>query len=140
MGGASRLAGLAAGSAGQALKSVGQVFEDSVLGRNNEAAQVMQQYGIQVHRLKNGSIDAGRALEDISRVAGGMHNAQYREKFLGVFGLQGMDALLGKGCRSCERSCRRQKRGGQSDEQIQAGERYNTQLAQLALSAEKFKG
>ena len=33
-----------------------------------------------------------------------------------------------------------QKRGGQSDEQIQAGERYNTQLAQLALSAEKFKG
>ena len=31
----------------------------------------MQQYGIQVHRLKNGSIDAGRALEDISRVAGG---------------------------------------------------------------------
>ena len=100
----------------------------------------MQQYGIQVHRLKNGSIDAGRALEDISRVAGGMHNAQYREKFLGVFGLQGMDALLGKGLQLRAKLQEAQKRGGQSDEQIQAGERYNTQLAQLALSAEKFKG
>lgn len=101
----------------------------------------MQQYGIQVHRLKNGSIDAGRALEDISRVAGGMHNAQYREKFLGVFGLQGMDALLGKGLPQLRAKLQEaQKRGGLSDEQIQAGERYNTQLVQLALSAEKFKG
>ena len=100
----------------------------------------MQQYGIQVHRLKNGSIDAGRALEDISRVAGGMHNAQYREKFLGVFGLQGMDALLGKGCRSCERSCRRRRNEVDRATSKSRLASATTQLAQLALSAEKFKG
>ena len=48
------------------------------------------------HRLEEWLYRRRARPEDISRVAGGMHNAQYREKFLGVFGLQGMDALLGK--------------------------------------------
>ncbi|MEQ0775894.1 transglycosylase SLT domain-containing protein [Paraburkholderia tropica] len=139
--GAARLAGLSAEDMAGGLKSLGNVFEDSVTGRNVEAAGAMNQFGIQVHRLKHGSIDTTRALQDIANVIQKMPNAQAQQKFASMFGVEQLLPMLQKGGQGIDALVAKAKSIGavMSPEQVAAGERYNEQMVQLELTADKLK-
>lgn len=139
--GAARLAGLASEDMSGGLKALGNVFEDSVTGRNLEAAGAMNQFGISVHRLKNGSIDTTRALRDIADVIHKMPNAQAQQKFAGMFGVEQILPLLQKGSEGIDQLSDKAKALGvvMTPEQIAAGERYNEQMVKLDMTADKLK-
>ncbi len=139
--GAARLAGLASDDMTSGLKSLGATFEDSVTGRNLEAAGAMNQFGISVHRLKNGSIDTTRALRDIANVIQRMPNAQAQQRFASIFGLEQLLPLLQKGGDGIDALVNKAKAIGYvlTPAQIAAGERYNEQMIQLDMSADKLK-
>ncbi|WP_175795969.1 transglycosylase SLT domain-containing protein [Burkholderia anthina] len=139
--GAARLVGLSSDDMSAGLKSLGNVFEDSVTGRNLEAAGAMNQFGIQVHRLKNGSIDTTRALSDIANVIQKMPNAQAQQKFASIFGVEQLLPMLQKGGEGIDKLVDKAKSLGavMTPEQIAAGERYNEQMVALDLQAEKLK-
>ncbi|SIT50437.1 Hypothethical protein [Paraburkholderia piptadeniae] len=139
--GAARLVGLSAEDMSGGLKSLGNVFEDSVTGRNLEAAGAMNQFGIEVHRLKNGSIDTTRALKDIANVIQKMPNAQAQQKFASIFGVEQLLPMLQKGGEGIDKLVNKAKSLGavMTPEQIAAGERYNEQMVALDLQAEKLK-
>ncbi|CAB3779407.1 hypothetical protein LMG28688_00832 [Paraburkholderia caffeinitolerans] len=139
--GAARLVGLSSDDMSAGLKSLGNVFEDSVTGRNLEAAGAMNQFGIEVHRLKNGSIDTTRALKDIASVIQKMPNAQAQQKFASIFGVEQLLPMLQKGGEGIDKLVDKAKSLGavMTPEQIAAGERYNEQMVALDLQADKLK-
>ncbi|HIA2362665.1 TPA: phage tail tip lysozyme, partial [Burkholderia contaminans] len=139
--GAARLVGLSSEDMSAGLKSLGNAFEDSVTGRNLEAAGAMNQFGISVHRLKNGSIDTTRALSDIANVIQKMPNAQAQQKFASIFGVEQLLPMLQKGGEGIDKLVGKAKSIGavMTPEQIAAGERYNEQMVALDLQAEKLK-
>ncbi|MBD1412855.1 phage tail tip lysozyme [Burkholderia contaminans] len=139
--GAARLAGLASEDMTGGLKSLGATFEDSVTGRNLEAAGAMNQFGITVHRLKNGSVDTARALRDVSNVIQKMPNAQAQQRFANIFGVEQLLPLLQKGGDGIDKLADKAKSLGvvMSPEQVAAGEKYNEQMIQLEMSADKLK-
>ena len=139
--GAAHLAGLASEDMSGGLKALGNVFEDSVTGRNLEAAGAMNQFGVSVHRLKNGSIDTTRALRDIADVIQKMPNAQAQQKFASMFGVEQLLPLLQQGSAGIDKLVGKAKAIGavMTPEQIAAGERYNEQMVALEMSADKLK-
>lgn len=66
--GAARLAGISSQAMNQSLTALGNTMWDAKWGRNQPAMVVLKKLGIQMHTLKNGSVDTKRAMLDISRV------------------------------------------------------------------------
>lgn len=139
--GAARLVGLASEDMTGGLKALGGTLEDSVTGRNLEAASAMNQFGISVHRLKNGSIDTTRALHDIADVIRRMPNAQAQQKFASIFGIEQLLPMLQRGGDGIDKLVNKAKSLGavMTPEQIAAGERYNEQMVALDLQVERLK-
>lgn len=139
--GAARLVGLASDDMSGGLKALGGVFEDSVTGRNLEAASAMDQFGISVHRLKNGSVDTTGALRNIANVIQKMPNAQAQQKFASIFGVEQLLPMLQTGSAGIDKLVGKAKSLGavMTPAQIEAGERFNEQMVALDLQMEKLR-
>lgn len=138
--GAARLAGLSSEAMTSGMKSLGAAFEDVTAGRAPELAGVLNQFGIGVHRLKNGSIDVARAMHDISNAAAKLPNAEARNKFLGLFGAEGLAPLLGKGATELDRRIGQMRalNATMTPQQIAQGEQYNEAMVGLDFSMQKL--
>lgn len=95
--GAAVLAGLEAGSIAQGLASIGDRFEDIKFFRDPQGYMILRKLGIQIHSLKDGSIDAERGLMDLSRAIAGTRNVQSQRLIARQFGVEALLPLLQKG-------------------------------------------
>lgn len=138
--GAAKLAGLSSETMTSGLQSVGKAFEDASAGRNSFVMGVLSQFGIGIHRVKNGSIDVARAMHDISDAAAKLPNAQARNEFLGFFGAQGLAPLLGQGAGELDRRIAQMRalNATMSPKQIAQGDRYNEAMVGLDFSVMKL--
>ncbi|PLZ02563.1 hypothetical protein CY652_10655 [Burkholderia sp. WAC0059] len=134
--GAARLAGLSSESMTNGLMSVGNALELAQLGLKPEALAAMTQYGIGVHRLKNGSIDTARAMRDVARVASTMTNAQARNRFLDAFGLQGLAPMLAELDTYLAKF--QQLNAAMGPDQIAKGQQYTESMVALGASIDKL--
>ncbi|WP_213761818.1 hypothetical protein [Caballeronia sp. dw_19] len=135
--GAARLAGLSDSDMTNGLKAVGSAFEDAAAGRDTFAAGVMSSKNISIHRLADGSVDAVRAFNDVAAAAAKITNVQARGKFLEIFGMGGLQPMIG---RVAELKAQFEKLNGvMSPAQIAQGERYNESMVALDVSVDKLK-
>lgn len=95
--GAAVLAGLEAGAIAQGLASLGDRFEDIKFFRDPQGYMILRKLGIQIHSLKDGSIDAERGLMDLSRAIAGTRNVQSQRLIARQFGVEALLPLLQKG-------------------------------------------
>ena len=135
--GAARLAGLTSDDMTSSLKSVGSAFEDASAGRNAFAAGVMADKGINIHRLKDGSVDAIRAFNDVAAAAAKITNVQARGKFLDIFGMGSVQPMVGRVGALVAQFER--LNAVMSPEQIAQGERFNESMGTLDASVDKLK-
>lgn len=92
---AARFAGLEASDMDGALMGLGSALESSSKG-NNTLLAVMKQYGIVATRNRDGSIDLADGLRQVDAAARGITNMQARREFLGLFGLESINPMIGR--------------------------------------------
>lgn len=137
--GAARVAGLSADSMTSSMQSLGAAFEDASAGRNNFAAGVLSDKGIGIHRLKDGTIDVVRGLNDVASAAKKITNAQAQKTFLDIFGLGGIQAMIRRGTLDQFVSKFDKLHATMSPEQIAQGEKFNESMVALDASVDKLK-
>ncbi|MGU7784880.1 phage tail tip lysozyme [Burkholderia sp. PU8-34] len=137
--GAARLAGLSADAMTGSMQSLGDAFEDASAGRNNFAAGVLSDKGIGIHRLKDGTIDVVRGLHDVASAAKKITNTQAQRKFLDIFGLGGLQAMIRRGTIDQFVSKFDELNATMSPEQILQGEKFNQSMVVLDASVDKLK-
>lgn len=137
---AARAAGLTADDMTAGLKNVGNTFEDAVTGRNTQAAGVMAQYGIRLKRTKSGAVDAAAGLQDLAQAMqklGG--NAQARQKFAQIFGIDQLLPMLNHGKHGLQSYLDETKSMVMTDAQIAKAEKFNKTLLATELSFDRMK-
>lgn len=137
--GAARMAGLSADSMTGSMQALGDAFEDASAGRNNFAAGVLSDKGIGIHRLKDGTIDVVRGMKDVAAAASKISNAQAQRKFLDIFGMGGLQAMIRRGTLGQFVSQFDKLNATMSPEQIARGEKFNESMIALDASADKLK-
>jgi hypothetical protein len=137
--GAARVAGLSADSMTSSMQSLGAAFEDASAGRNNFAAGVLSDKGIGIHRLKDGTIDVVRGINDVASAARKITNAQAQKTFLDIFGLGGIQAMIRRGTLDQFLSKFEKLHATMSPEQIAQGEHFNESMIALDASVDKLK-
>ncbi|WP_342705140.1 phage tail tip lysozyme [Burkholderia arboris] len=137
--GAARVAGLSADAMTGSMQSLGDAFEDASAGRNNFVAGVLSDKGIGIHRLKDGTIDVVRGLHDVASAASKITNAQAQRKFLDIFGLGGIQAMIRRGTIDQFVSKFDELNATMSPEQIAQGEKFNQSMIALDASVDKLK-
>lgn len=137
--GAARVAGLSADAMTSSMQSLGDAFEDASAGRNNFVAGVLSDKGIGIHRLKDGTIDVVRGLHDVASAASKITNAQAQRKFLDIFGLGGIQAMIRRGTIDRFVSKFDELNATMSPEQIAQGEKFNQSMIALDASVDKLK-
>lgn len=95
--GAAGAAGVSADEMSGSLKSMGATLEDALVGRNMEAAAVLQKLRVGIHQTANGSIDAARGFHDLAEAIASIKNVQGQQKAAGIFGLEAVLPLIRKG-------------------------------------------
>jgi hypothetical protein len=137
--GAARVAGLSADAMTSSMQSLGDAFEDASAGRNNFVAGVLSDKGIGIHRLKDGTIDVVRGLHDVASAASKITNTQAQRKFLDIFGLGGIQAMIRRGTIDQFVSKFDELHATMSPEQIAQGEKFNQSMISLDASVDKLK-
>ncbi|ALK18464.1 hypothetical protein CEQ23_22330 [Burkholderia cepacia] len=137
--GAARVAGLSADAMTSSMQSLGDAFEDASAGRNNFVAGVLSDKGIGIHRLKDGTIDVVRGLHDIAGAASKITNTQAQRKFLDIFGLGGIQAMIRRGTIDQFVAKFDELHATMSPEQIAQGEKFNQSMIALDASVDKLK-
>ncbi|WP_176016643.1 phage tail tip lysozyme [Burkholderia sp. BCC0398] len=137
--GAARVAGLSADAMTSSMQSLGDAFEDASAGRNNFVAGVLSDKGIGIHRLKDGTIDVVRGLHDVAAAASKITNTQAQRKFLDIFGLGGIQAMIRRGTIDQFVSKFDELHATMSPEQIAQGEKFNQSMISLDASVDKLK-
>lgn len=137
--GAARVAGLSADAMTSSMQSLGDAFEDASAGRNNFVAGVLSDKGIGIHRLKDGTVDVVRGLHDVASAASKITNAQAQRKFLDIFGLGGIQAMIRRGTIDQFVSKFDELNATMSPEQIAQGEKFNQSMIALDASVDKLK-
>ncbi|WP_059694141.1 phage tail tip lysozyme [Burkholderia cepacia] len=137
--GAARVAGLSADAMTSSMQSLGDAFEDASAGRNNFVAGVLSDKGIGIHRLKDGTIDVVRGLHDVSAAASKITNTQAQRKFLDIFGLGGIQAMIRRGTIDQFVGKFDELHATMSPEQIAQGEKFNQSMIALDASVDKLK-
>ena len=138
--GAAKLAGVSAESMTGSLKSLGDVMNDAVNGRNQQALVLMNRLGISLHRTKDGAVDTARAMKDFADVLSRPElngNAQTRGLIERMFGIESLDPLLIKGSVGIEADRRKAEKSGAvgSPEQIARAKKGGESLEQIGLKA-----
>jgi hypothetical protein len=121
------------------MQSLGAAFEDASAGRNTFAAGVLKQFGIAQHRLKDGSIDVVRGLNDVAAAAKKITNAQAQRTFLDIFGLGGLQAMIRRGTIGQFVAQFDKLHATMSPEQIAQGEKFNQSMIALDASVDRLK-
>lgn len=98
--GAAAYAGVSAGAMTSALDGVGNAMQEAVRSGNQPLLALMSAWGIQVHHLKDGSVDTTRAMLDIARAMDRIHGAQSKRKFAEMFGVGDALPLLMQGSKA----------------------------------------
>ncbi|MHB9833822.1 hypothetical protein Q8F57_003185 [Paraburkholderia terrae] len=134
--GTARLAGVSAEELTSNLTSLGNTMEDALYGRNQGALMLMNRLGVSMHRLKNGSVDTQRAMQDLARVMqrpGIKGNAQVENLIASTFGVSGLLPLLRKGPEAIEEYQKkvRELGGEMSGPAIQAAAEFEQHLTLL---------
>ncbi|NDV77086.1 phage tail tip lysozyme [Burkholderia cenocepacia] len=137
--GAARVAGLSADAMTSSMQSLGDAFEDASAGRNNFVAGVLSDKGIGIHRLKDGTIDVVRGLHDVAAAASKITNTQAQRKFLDIFGLGGIQAMIRRGTIDQFVGKFDELHATMSPEQIAQGEKFNQSMIALDASVDKLK-
>ncbi|HEX7906863.1 MAG TPA: phage tail tip lysozyme [Paraburkholderia sp.] len=137
--GAARMAGLSADSMSSSMQSLGDAFEDASAGRNTFAAGVLSSKGIGIHRLKDGTIDVVRGLHDVEKAASKITNTQAQRKFLDIFGLGGLQAMIRRGTIDQFVAKFDKLHAVMSPDQIAKGEQFNEEMVALDASVDKLK-
>ncbi|MFP3503251.1 phage tail tip lysozyme [Burkholderia sp. SIMBA_062] len=137
--GAARVAGLSADAMTSSMQSLGDAFEDASAGRNNFVAGVLSDKGIGIHRLKDGTIDVVRGLHDVASAASKITNTQAQRKFLDIFGLGGIQAMIRRGTIDQFVAKFDELNATMSPEQIAQGEKFNQSMIALDASVDKLK-
>ncbi|MFM0306278.1 phage tail tip lysozyme [Paraburkholderia sp. RL17-383-BIF-A] len=137
--GAARVAGLSADAMTGSMQSLGAAFEDASAGRNNFAAGVLSDKGIGIHRLKDGTIDVVRGLNDVAAAASKIKNSQAQKAFLDIFGLGGLQAMIRRGTIDQFVAQFDKLKATMSPQQIAQGEKFNESMIALDASVDKLK-
>ena len=105
--GAAAYAGVTAQSMTSALDGVGNQMQEAVRGNNQPLLALMSAWNIQVHHLKDGSVDTTQAMLDIARAMDRIHGAQSKRKFAEMFGAADALPLLMQGSKAVADNMRR---------------------------------
>ncbi|MGO4379745.1 hypothetical protein AB4Z19_15825 [Pseudoduganella sp. RAF19] len=95
--GAAAAAGVGSQELSGGLKSLGDTLEDALFGRNQQALVVLNRLGVGIHHTRDGSIDAARAMRDLSASIVGIKNVQVQGVIARTFGLESVLPLLRQG-------------------------------------------
>lgn len=137
--GAARVAGLSADTMTSSMQALGSAFEDASAGRNTFAQGVMNSMGITQHRLKDGSIDVIRGINDVANAAKKFTNTEAQRKFLDIFGIGGLQAMIRRGTIGQFVAQFDKLHATMSPEQIAQGEKFNQSMIALDTSVDKLK-
>lgn len=137
--GAAKLAGLSADDMNTALSSVGERLDNAF--RTPETVRDMNAIGLEMHRLKNGSIDTGRALLDIAGAMERQGNVETKKRIADAFGVSSVFSLLVQGRAAVERFLRTSERTTRifSPAEIERAKQYQMRVEEVSLSFDGLK-
>jgi hypothetical protein len=134
--GVAKLAGLSADDMNSALSNVGEKLDNAF--RTPETVRDMNAIGLQMHRLKNGSIDTGRALLDIASAMEKQGNVETKKRIADAFGVSSLFSLLVQGRKAVQDFLAESGRLTKffTPEEVSRAREYQKQVAALGLSFE----
>ncbi|MBW9336196.1 lytic transglycosylase domain-containing protein [Herbaspirillum sp. RU 5E] len=134
--GVAKLAGLSAEDMNSALSNVGEKLDNAF--RTPETVRDMNAIGLQMHRLKNGSIDTGRALLDIAAAMEKQGNVETKKRIADAFGVSSLFSLLVQGRKAVQDFLAESGRLTKffTPEEVSRAREYQKHVAALGLSFE----
>ncbi|WP_039788557.1 phage tail tip lysozyme [Herbaspirillum huttiense] len=137
--GAAKLASLSAEDMNGALANVGEKLDNAF--RTPETVRDMNAIGLEMHRLKNGSIDTGRAILDIASAMERQGNVETKKRIAEAFGVSSIFPLLVQGRAAVQKFFSDSSRITKpfSDQEIARAAAYQQQVLALERSFETLK-
>ncbi|BEV15148.1 phage tail tip lysozyme [Herbaspirillum sp. DW155] len=137
--GAAKLASLSAEDMNGALAGVGEKLDNAF--RTPETVRDMNAIGLEMHRLKNGSIDTGRAILDIASAMERQGNVETKKRIAEAFGVSSIFPLLVQGRAAVEKFFSDSSRITKpfSDQEIARAAAYQQQVLGLERSFDILK-
>lgn len=133
--GAAKYAGISTQSLDAGLMGLSTTLQDAAMGRNNQAAQVMRNFGLELHRTADGSVDVKRALMDMARIVPTLTKPAQRQ--LGeVFGISQLLPLLRQGDKGIQEFVARAIASGNvmTQQQVQNAIKYDQSVTDMKNS------
>jgi hypothetical protein len=127
---AGQRAGVSAEAMSEALTGIGTAMQDAVSGRNQDALALINKLHIQVHRLKDGSIDSARGMLDLS-VAMKNSNPETQRMLVSIFGVAGALNFMKESSRQQQAQLAAAAASGaiKTDQQIKDETRFQVSIA-----------
>lgn len=137
--GAAKLASLSAEDMNGALANVGEKLDNAF--RTPETVRDMNAIGLEMHRLKNGSIDTGRAILDIASAMERQGNVETKKRIAEAFGVSSIFPLLVQGRAAVQKFFSDSSRITKpfSDQEIARAAAYQQQVLALERTFETLK-
>jgi hypothetical protein len=116
----------------QSLQNLGNTLNDARFGRNQGALALLTRLGIQIPTLKDGSIDAGRAMMLLADAMQGA-NAQTKQMIVAQFGVAGAESFMLESTKARQAALEEAARSGavMTDKQIADSQRFQKSVHQL---------
>jgi hypothetical protein len=92
--GAAHLAGVSTEDLTGGMKTLGDTMQDALMGRNFNAAYMLQRLGVTVHHLADGTIDTVRGFEDLAVAIHAIKSPQVQGLVARTFGLEASLPLM----------------------------------------------
>ncbi|KAF1040288.1 MAG: hypothetical protein GAK35_03542 [Herbaspirillum frisingense] len=137
--GVAKLASLSADDMNGALSGVGEKLDNAF--RTPETVRDMNAIGLEMHRLKNGSVDTARAILDIASAMDRQGNVETKKRIADAFGVSSIFPLLVQGRAAVEKFFAESSRLTKpfSDQEIQRAAAYQGQVLALERSFDSLK-
>lgn len=137
--GAAKLAGLSADDMNSALSNVGEKLDNAF--RTPETVRDMNTIGLEMHRLKNGSIDTARALLDIASAMERQGNVETKKRIADAFGVSSLFSLLVQGRGAVARYFKDAERTTRifTPAEIERAKRYQMRVEEVGQSFDSLK-
>ena len=137
--GAAKLTNLSADDMSGALAAVGEKLDNAF--RTPETVRDMNAIGIEMHRLKNGSVDTARAILDIAGAMEKQGNVETKKRIADAFGVSAIFPLLVQGRAAVEAFYRDSSRTTKifTPEEIEQGRKYQQQVMAVDLAMNGLK-
>lgn len=133
--GAAKYAGISTQALDSGLLGLSTTLQDAAMGRNNQAAQVMRNFGLELHRTADGSVDVKRALMDMAKIIPKL-NANQQQVFARMFGIEQLLPLLRQGDKGIQEFIARAIASGNvmTQQQVKNAQKYQQSVVDMQNS------